>query len=336
MGTITPIPAERPDLADAARLLSGARRVWLGTHREPDGDAIGSLLGLGWLLEERGLAVTLACQDPVPADVAFLPGSERVSHIGPAGHDLAVALDAGDLGRLGSLVDAASWRGQTTLVLDHHISNPGYGDVNVVDAGLASTAELVVALAGTLRLPLSARAATCLLTGIVTDTIGFRTSNTTADTLATAQTLMAAGANLAEITAEVFAQRPLAALRLTGRALERLEVRGSVGLVALTADDFAAVGADRSEARGLSSFLVTARELAAVAVLHEASADGSVDLSMRSKRDVSLLPVAQALGGGGHPQAAGARLGPGLGAAAAQVWAAFETHLAELLAGRRP
>lgn len=337
MGTTTSLPAEPPDLAGAAQLLSGARRVWLGTHRDPDGDAIGSLLGLGWLLREQGQSVTLACQDPVPADLAFLPGVDQVGAVGPAGHDLAVALDAGDLGRLGSLADAANWRAQPTLVLDHHASNPGFGDVNVVDAGLASTSELVVALAATLGWPLSLPAAECLLTGIVTDTIGFRTTNTTADTLATAQRLMAAGADLAHITAQVFGHRPLAALRLTGRAMERLERRGSIGLVALTAEDFAAVGADRSEARGLSSFLVTAHELAAVAVLHEVTgAEAAVDLSMRAKPGVSLVPVALALGGGGHPQAAGARLGPGLSAGVAQVWSAFETHLGYLLAGPQP
>lgn len=309
-------------LAEAARCLRGATRIWIGTHSEPDGDAIGSLLGLRWLLAGIGKSVTVACQDPAPDDVLFLPGVAALTKLDPAGHDLAVAVDAGDLDRLGDLVDEADWRARPTLVLDHHISNQGFGTINVVDPDSASTAEIILRLADAMGITPDARAATCLLTGIVTDTIGFRTSSTTPATLASAQRLMASGADLERITQAVFYQRPLAALRLTGRALDRLEVRGRLAVTALASEDFRQLGATLAEARGISSFLAGARELDAVVVLHERD-NGSIDVSMRSRPGFDLVPIAALLGGGGHPQASGARLNLPLSEAVTAVWTAL-------------
>jgi bifunctional oligoribonuclease and PAP phosphatase NrnA len=314
------------ELAGAVRQLANARRLWLATHREPDGDAIGSLLGLGWLLRAQGKHVTLACQDPAPADVTFLPGVEDITTHGPdPADDLLVALDAGDLGRLGDLVTPAAWAAVPSLVVDHHASNTGFGTVNVIDASAASTAELVVRLADALGAPLDDRVATCLLAGIVTDTIGFRTPNTTGATLAVAQRLMAAGAPLAEITQQVFYRRPLPALRLAGRAVEHLELRGRCGVTGLSQGDLAELHAPVAEARGIASFLAGARELDVVAVLTERD-DGTVDVSLRSRPGVNLVPVAMALGGGGHPQAAGARLALSLADAQRATWLALTTH----------
>jgi phosphoesterase RecJ-like protein len=298
--------------------------VWLGTHREPDGDAIGSLLGLRWLLEGCGKAVTVSCVDPAPPELDFLPGVGDIGRRPPAGQDLVVALDAGDLGRLGDVVTEEGWRSLDTLVVDHHASNPGFGDLNVVDPSASSTAELVLRLADAMGLAVDPTAALCLLTGLVTDTIGFRTPSTRPATLAAAQRLMAAGADLARINQAVFYRRPLAALRLIGRALANLEVRQGLGLTWLARSDFEALGAPAAEARGISSFLAGAAELRAVAVLHE-RADGTIDVSMRSKPGVDLVAAASALGGGGHPQASGASLPAGLEAAVAAVWAALGT-----------
>jgi phosphoesterase RecJ-like protein len=322
--TARPAAAERAAaLALAADRLHAAGRIWLGTHREPDGDAIGSLLGLGWLLEGAGKAVTLACQDPAPAELRDLPGADRIRARGPAGHDLAVALDAGDLGRLGRLTDPAGWAALPSVVLDHHASNTGFGTVNVIDPAAASTAELVLALADALGLAPDATAATCLLSGVVSDTIGFRTPNTGAATLEAASRLVASGADLAAINQALFFRRPLAALRLAARALERLEVRGRIGLAALAQADYLALGATPGDGRGISSYLATAAELDAVAVLAE-QPDGAVDVSLRSRPGVDVGRVAAALGGGGHAAAAGARLAPGLEGAVAAAWAALE------------
>jgi phosphoesterase RecJ-like protein len=155
--------------------------------------------------------------------------------------------------------------------------------------------------------------------------MGFRTPNTTPGTLAVAQRLMASGAGLAEINQQVFYRRPLAALRLIGLAVTQLEVRGRSGLTWLARADFARLGVPLAEARGISSFLASARELDVVAVLTERG-DGTVDVSMRSRPGVDLIPVALALGGGGHPQAAGTRLALGLAEARRATWAELVRH----------
>lgn len=311
----------------AAARLAAARHVWLGTHVDPDGDAIGSILGLGWILLDLGKAVTCACQDPIPVEASFLPGVERIVASGPTGADLAVALDAADTSRLGSLYDPAAWSRQPTIVLDHHVSNPGFGDLNLIDPSVSSTAEIVLALAAAMDAPIGAPAATCLLTGIVTDTLGFRTTNTTERTLANAQELMRLGAPLAAISQRVFFERPLAALRLAGRVLDRLRVEGQVALSFVTLADLAEFGVADSELRGLTGQLATAAEPAAVALLRE-RADGQVDVSLRSKPWVNLVPAAVALGGGGHPQASGARVPGPLEAAAQAVLAALRASVA--------
>lgn len=324
-----PATAEAPTPAAAAARLMAAHRIWLGTHVDPDGDAIGSLLGLRHLLEAAGHVVTAACQDPPPGDVAFLPGAADLvaTPPDPARHDLAVALDAADAERLGRLHDPAVWSRLPTLVLDHHASNPGFGELNLILPGLSSTAEVVVRVAEAAGWTPGADAATCLLTGIVTDTLGFRTTSTTPDTLAAAGRLMARGAPLAEICARVFNARPLGALQLIGRALDRLEVRGPFAVTRLSLADFEELGVGESEARGIASFLATAAEPLAVAVLRE-RADGAVDVSMRARPGFDLVPVARALGGGGHAPAAGARVADTLEGAAKRVLAALE-------AGRR-
>lgn len=314
-------------LVAAADRIAGADRIWLGTHLDPDGDAIGSLLGLGHILTARGQTVTLACQDPPPREVAFLPGAEGITHSGPGRHDLAIALDAADEGRLGRLFTPAAWSQQPTIVLDHHISNPGFGDINVVDPTAASTAELVIALADQLRAAIDEAAATCLLTAIVTDTLGFRTSNTTARSLACAGRMIDLGASLSDISQRVFFTRPLASLRLTGRALDHLEIDGPFALAWVSQADLAEFGVGLDETQDLTRLLSTAAEPIAIALVRE-RADGRIDVSLRSKPGVDVVPAAQSLGGGGHPQAAGARVAGPLATALDTVRRAMAAHIA--------
>ncbi len=331
----TPSPPSSPEVgtpsADprvAIAPLQAAQRVWIGTHFDPDGDAIGSLLGLGAVLEAAGKSVTFACADAAPQEVAFLSGVGRIVDEGPdpTRHDLAVAVDAGDASRLGNLYRPETWSSLPTLVIDHHVSNDGFGDTNFIDSSAASTAEMLVALIDIGRLPLDVAAATSLLTGIVTDTIGFRTPNVTVGTMDAARRLMALGAPLAAITQHVFYTRPLGGLKLLGHALDGVIVDGPFALTALTLDDLARAGVGAAEARGISAVLATAAEPRAIAVLRERR-DGNVDVSLRAKPGTDLVPAAEAMGGGGHALAAGARIAGPLNDAIEVVQRALHTHV---------
>jgi len=310
----------------AAAHLSGAARVWIGTHLDPDGDAIGSALGLAHILSARGQPVTVACQDPPPREAAFLPGAHALTDAGPGGHDLAIALDAADFDRLGRLCTIDDWKLRTTVVIDHHVSNPGFGTVNVIDPTAASTAEVVVALADVLGAAIPPDAATCLLTGVVTDSLGFRTTSTTPRTLDAARRLMSCGADLSDIVQRVFFTQPLATLRLTGRALEHLSMDGPFGISWLSQADIRAFGASHTEVQDITRLLSTAAEPAAIAFVRERP-DGTCDVSLRSKPGVDVVPAARALGGGGHPQAAGARVPGPIEAALGAVRQALQGHV---------
>jgi len=307
-------------------MLRGQPRVWIGTHVDPDGDAIGSSLGLGALLEDLRCDVTLACADKAPAEIAFLPGLDALTSEAPSDQDVLVALDAADASRLGALYDPSVWSAARTIVIDHHVSNPGFGEVNVIDTHAASTAEILVSLAEVMGSEPSPEAATCLLTGIITDTIGFRTSNTSASTLDAARSLMEHGAKLADITQAVFYMKPIATLRLVARAIDRLEMHGPFAITTLRRSDLTELSVSAEAMRGVTAVVSTAAEPAAVALLRERR-DGTIDVSLRSKPGVDVVPAASSLGGGGHPQASGARIEGPIEEAAVAVLEAMQAHI---------
>lgn len=327
------IPAT--ELAAAVEAITRASSLWLATHIDPDGDAIGSLLGLGTILRRLGKAVVMACEDSPPPEVAFLPELDRIVVQPPAPTDLLIALDAADLGRLGHLVDADNWRGRETIVIDHHVTNSGFGTINLIDPTAASTAEIVLLLAETMKAPIDERAATFLLTGIVTDTIGFRTASTRPETLHRAQQLMTLGASLSTITQAVFCSKPVSALRLLARAVDRLVIDGHFAVTTLRLRDFHELGMSSSAVRGITEQLATAREPLVIALVRERE-DGTVDVSLRSKPGVDVVPAARALCGGGHPQAAGARWSSDLETATQAVWRALRDHVRLPGAGGSP
>ncbi len=314
------------DLARAAAVIQQAERVWVGTHLDPDGDAIGSLLGMGILLRHAGKAVVIACQDEPPPEVIFLPGLAEISAQPPAADQLIIAVDVADAKRLGTLIDLQTWPGRQTIVIDHHVTNRRFGTVNLVDPEAASTAELVLQLADELGVVIDEQAATCLLTGIVTDTIGFRTANTRPETLDRARRLMARGASLPHITQAIFCTKPVSALRLLARAVDRLVVDGRFAVTTLRLSDFAEFGMPPTAVRGITEQLATAGEPLVVALVRERE-DGTVEVSLRSKPGVNVVPVAKALHGGGHAQAAGARWPADLESGTQAVWRALREHI---------
>ncbi len=293
-------------LHEFADLLSGVQRVLIVSHVDPDGDTIGSALGLAWALRKRGLVANLACQDSLPDEVGFLPGVEAFRSDGPADEQLVIAVDASDLRRMGRLYAEGGLGPRPLVVIDHHETNRGYGDLNLI-ADTPATALLMLEVVDSLGVPLDATIATCLLTGIITDTQGFRTSNTTPQALAAAQRLMEAGAPLAQINQWVFSRRAAATLPLWGAALTNAALTEGVLWVELPFELLRRNGADGKTSSGLVTFLNTVREAQAAVILAD-QGDGIIDVSLRSKPGVDVAAVALALGGGGHPQAAGCQV----------------------------
>jgi phosphoesterase RecJ-like protein len=309
----TPTPgapsASRRGLAAIAGTLSRSRRVLAICHVAPDGDAIGSLLGLGWLLKgipsEGERSITLACADGVPPQYQWLPGAKEIVADPPAqAWDAIVAVDSSDGQRLGACYRPEEYGDAPVLVLDHHVTNLHFGTRNYVDVAAVATAQVIVDLADALRAPINAQAATCLLAGLVTDTLSFRTSNVTPEVLYVAARLMEAGANLYEVTERALNQKPLNVMRLWGLALNGLRRDRSVVWTSITREMRAQAGAPDTGDAGLASFLISAPEAKVAAVLSE-KPDGQVEIGMRARNGLDISRLALSLGGGGHPQAAG-------------------------------
>ena len=294
-------------LTQAAQAIGRANSILAVSHVLPDGDALGSLLAFGLIVRGLGKSCTLACVDPAPETLQFLPGVNAIVRTAPGLFDLVVGLDASDPRRLGEPFMRLAQAGQPSLNIDHHVTNLRFAAVNWVDPTAAATAEMVFLLADYLQTPLTPELATCLLTGLVTDTRGFRTNNTSARVLHISSRLLTAGAPLFQIMEMTLERRSLAQVRLWGRVLSRARLHGRILWSEVTEEDRRAVGIKEEGAdAGLSSFLVSAVEADVAAVFVERN--GKIEVSMRAMPGFSVAEAALALDGGGHPLAAGCTL----------------------------
>ena len=304
-------------------MLHLARRPLLIAHLAPDGDAIGSLLATGLILHKMGKDPILACQDRIPATFRFLPNARLVTQDGSDGDiDVVVSLDSSDPTRMGDVYDAGRFSELPLLVIDHHITNVEFGSINWVESKACATAEMIYYLAQALDTPLDPDLATCILTGMVTDTRGFRTSNTTPRAMHIASALMAAGAQLNEITERTLNSRSYKLIQLWAHVLDTVQLRGDI----ISANNTIAMRYDLdniTRADGVVSFILGAHE-AKIAVVFTELPEGKIECSFRARPGNDVASVAFALGGGGHPLAAGCTVEGALDDVRGQVFALLE------------
>jgi bifunctional oligoribonuclease and PAP phosphatase NrnA len=293
------------ELQTAREQIARAKRVLVVTHISPDGDAIGSLLGFGLAVRNLGKEVVMACADVVPELFRYLPAVDEITLKPNGSFDLVVVLDVAEARRMGPVGEQLARL--PDLVFDHHVTNPGFGLINFIDPQAASTAELLTELLEPLGLALTPEVAECLLTGLVTDTLGFRTSNTTVKTLGLAQTLMRAGADLQRVYDLSLFKRSYSAVRLWAEGLARLQMKHRIVWARLPLEARAASGYQGFGDADLINVLTSVRE-ADVAVIFVERTDGKVKISWRSVPGINVAQVAMAFGGGGHAAAAGAEI----------------------------
>jgi phosphoesterase RecJ-like protein len=314
-------------LKQASELIQSAHRPLLICHIAPDGDAIGSLTGLGRALQQMGLEPTMACSDPIPPRFNYIPGVETVVQDIRAAFDLCISLDCSDLRRLGRLSQMPTFGSTPLLNIDHHMTNLNFGAVNLVDPHASSTAEVVLRLLEYMTVPLDAQMATCLLTGIVTDTRGFRTSNVTVQVMEAVLRLIKAGASLPYITHHGLNLRPTVAILLWRAAMALLQIEDRVIWTSIPLATRRATGYTGDGDAGLVSFLVSAED-ADVAVVFVEREDGGIEVGLRAVPGFDVAQVALQLGGGGHALAAGCTLTGPLEDAQSQMLTALRTDLA--------
>ncbi len=298
---------------EAMALIKPAQRIALLAHQNPDGDCLGSALGFAYMLQAMGKICVPVCIDPPPATFQFLPGIDTFQNtLGDERFDLVIALDAGELTRYGALYDnhRAFLASATILNIDHHISSHGCGQVNIIDPASAATAELLILFQQQAKLTLNKDAATCLLTGIITDTASFQHSSTTARTMEVAAVLLRAGAIPETIIRPIFRTQPLAQMRFRSLVIEKAQTSCNGRLIWSYANDemLATSGATADMDDNFSAVLRDV-EGVQIAVLFKSYGDPQTTrISIRSAEPYNAAEICGRFGGGGHARAAGATI----------------------------
>lgn len=289
--------------------LANASSVLIGTHLNPDGDALGSALAMSLYLDSVGIANEVICHHLAPRNLQFLPSIKRLrTEPKEEKHDLGILLDLDSLERLGN---TESYFAQCSriVVIDHHVPHEAPGNLRIVDTAAAATAVILTELLEALDAKISADMATCLLTGIVTDTGSFRFRNTNPESLAVSSRLLERGGDLTQVTEEIFQSKRLSAARLLGQMLVtmRLSCDERLAWSSLSRKDFDVAQATDEDTEGFVNEMLFIDSVQIAAILREPK-PGRIRCSLRSRANFDVAEVAREFGGGGHKNAAGCTL----------------------------
>jgi phosphoesterase RecJ-like protein len=290
--------------------IEKANRVLVIAHIDPDGDAIGSLTAMGQGLQQLGKRVMLVCDDAVPQRFQYLPmaGEVRRAPNANTNYDLVIAVDCADESRMGWAYATLPEPKPSLANIDHHLTNTRFGAFNVIDPDASSTAEILYRFLIDSGVTITPGIAESLLTGVVTDTMGFRTSNVTAATLRTAADLVDAGGDIAAISLQALHQRPLATAKMWGIGLGKMKLAEGLLWTTISREEMQSAGIEGSpSSSGLVNFLADV-DVAVMGVVLSEMPDGTVRVTMRSRPPYNVAEVAIQFGGGGHALAAGCTL----------------------------
>lgn len=286
------------------RRIYHAQRVMVVSHIRPDGDAVGSLLGLGMSLRRAGKNAQMVLSDGIPERFRPLPGSDTVRSKPDGQFDLIIAVDCSDIQRIGP-----SLNGYQTpdINIDHHITNIHFAQFNLIDTQAVATSEILAEYLPKLDLPIDQHVATALLFGLISDTLGFRTPNMTPKALRLAAGLMELGVDLPKLYHLALLRRSFNELKYWGVGLSNLKREGKIVWTTLSQKDRQLVGYPGRDDADLINIISTMEEADVVIVFVE-QPNGNVKVSWRSQSGVDVSNIASHFGGGGHITAAGAEI----------------------------
>jgi phosphoesterase RecJ-like protein len=270
------------------------------SHERPDGDAIGSLLAMGLVLKKMGKRPYMAMVDGIPSRFHFLSGADEVEKKLPESYDLLIVLDCSGMDRIGFDLER-----KPDINIDHHPTNEEFGVINYIEHKAAATTELLYKLFQDMDVPFDVEICDALMLGLITDTIGFRTSSVSPELFRAVADLLDRGAHLTDIYELALNQRSFVGARYWGRGLGHLERQGDMLWTELSLDDRMAISYPSNDDADLVNLLTTIESPKIVLIFVEQAGD-KVKVSWRSKLGYNVAEVATSFGGGGHEQAAGA------------------------------
>ena len=283
--------------------LSEAKSVLVASHIRPDGDAVGALLGFGLALQQAGKKVQMVLADGVPSSFRHLEGANRVRTKVDGAFDTFVTLDCADFKRTGKPFESIR---QPDINIDHHITNEKFGELNLVEDEEVATSAILTNHLPVWGYPITKSVAAALLTGIITDTLGFRTSNVTPEALRQAATLMETGVDMPELYMRGLVRRSYEATRYWGGGLSNLQRKDSVVWSTLTLEDRRLAGYSGNDDADLIN-IISAIDNFKVGLIFVEQNDHRVKVSWRAlETGIDVSPLAVQFGGGGHAAAAGA------------------------------
>ncbi|MGB2962991.1 MAG: bifunctional oligoribonuclease/PAP phosphatase NrnA [Anaerolineales bacterium] len=285
-------------------LIQRAERILIISHTRPDGDAVGSLIGLGLIFEELGKEVNLVLEDGVPKVFHHLPSYDKVFRETAGVYDLIVVVDCSDIDRIGNVLDEY---GEPDVNIDHHPTNTRFARVNLVQEDAVATAEMIYDLAEELSFPLNKAIAEALLTGLITDSLGFRTSNTSPKSLRIAADLQELGADLPDLHRKALGEKSLEAVKYWGQGLAKINQEDRLVWTSLSLDDRKQADYTGRDDADLINVLSMIRDTDISLVFVEQT-NGTVKVSWRARPGFDVSKIAIQFGGGGHIPASGAEI----------------------------
>lgn len=280
------------------------------THISPDGDAVGSSCALFGLLKKLGKQAVITCADKIPKLFYFLPyysEIQRIENLKDKNYKVAIAVDCADKARMGASA-AIFDKAEKTICIDHHTSNTGFAEFNVIDADAAATGEMIFKLIDQFndRTFIDKAIASCIYTALVTDTGNFTYSNTNTSAFGIMIKLMEAGVDLSYISVQLYQMIPFEKTALIARAINntKMLLNGTLGISCLARRDFTETGALDEHIEGVIEN-IRSIDTVKVAVLMKETNSGRYKVSLRSKNGIDVSAIAGKFGGGGHKSAAG-------------------------------
>jgi phosphoesterase RecJ-like protein len=290
-----------------ANAISKSGDIALLPHVAADGDALGSSFALAQAISAMGKKVKVLLEEDIPFIYGFLPGIELsgVYRQGGRQYDTVIAVDCGDLGRLGNRADIFEGA-RITVNIDHHATNTGFAVHCFVDKGAAATGEIIYKLLGLMDVKIEKDIATCLYVAIVTDTGGFRYSNTTSYTHELAAVLLRAGVDVAAVSQKVFEATSFEKVKLISEAINTLELfeNGKIAIMAISNELIKRSGAKEEDCDGIINTARNIRGVEVAAMLRQWD-NGEIKVNLRSNLTLDVSAIASLYKGGGHKKAAG-------------------------------
>jgi bifunctional oligoribonuclease and PAP phosphatase NrnA len=285
--------------------IQAAHRVLVTSHVRPDGDAIGSSLAFALALKDAGKQVQVVLSDGLPASFEHLPGSDIIKTRGEGDFDLIICVDCSDLKRVGNALEGYR---TPDIVIDHHTTNDAFGILNLIEPEAVATASVLIRYMREWGLVITDQVAANLMTGLVTDTLGFRTANTTAESLRQAADLLELGVDMSALYFLSLVRRTFKAAKYWGAGLSGLQRSDGIIWTTLTLADRTTSGYTGNDDADLIN-VISSIEDADIAIIFVQQDENNTKISWRGLKPlIDVSGLARQFGGGGHKAAAGAEI----------------------------